>query len=252
LIQTFFDIIFSRTQLITTLFSPNQPHSSPRSIRGFTLVELLTVTAIISILAVLSVPSLGLLSSRALNSGGNQIADIATMARQNSVAQNCYTAIVIMTQGKGAYSAYCTLAFTLSDSGVGSWQTLTPWRYLPQGIVFSSQNYQPTSPSSFLISSGSTSSSITWPMYPFEGTQIDLTPGKQTSSQGGYQQTMSQIYQPDGTLLSGQSVKLRLIEGTSNNSGTIALTHPNSSGQPASYYDIVFIRDTGQTKIERP
>jgi len=242
---------------------PADRHQKSQS--GFTMVELLTVMAVISVLAVLSVPTLGLFGSRSLTAGGNQIADMATVARQNSISNNSYTAIVIKTQGACAYTAYCLVQFswqysgfkqdgvTPNDGSSGQWQAVTPWRYLPKGIIFSpTYPSTPTPPAYFLLSSTSSSCTpLPSPLpvqYPFQGQPIDLTQGETSSV------TVAQVYKPDGTLATGQTLILRLLEGTCDTSGNIVYTHPvpgSQPVQPANYYDIVFIRDTGQTKIQR-
>ena len=204
---------------------------------------------------------LGLFGAQALSSAGNQIVDIATVARQNSISNNAYTAIVVKTNGAGAYSAYCLVQFnwqysgsTTNDGSTGQWQALTPWRYLPQGIVFSPTypSANPTPPTYFLLSSTSASCtplpSALPTQYPFQGQSIDLTQGAASSI------TIAQVYKPNGTLITGQTLILRLAEGSADSSGNVTFTHPAPGvqpAQPANYYDIVFIRDTGQTKIQR-
>jgi type II secretory pathway pseudopilin PulG len=199
-------------------------------------VEVLVVVAVISVLSALTLPALQALSSKNLAASGNQISDLAAMARQNSISKNAYTAIIIKTQNTGAYSCYATLQLTRLDNGVyAAWQTLTPWQFLPKGIVFYREPF--SSPANFL--SGLTSPPSPFPEYSFEGQQIDLS------------SCAVQIYQPDGTLSAGQPLRLRLVEGSVTSAGNPIYTHLNSAGNPANYYDLVFVRDTGQTKIER-
>jgi prepilin-type N-terminal cleavage/methylation domain-containing protein len=192
--------------------------------RAFSLVEMLTVLAIMSILTVLTMSSVSSLRSTALTASGNQMVDVLAMARQNSISRNSDTAIVIKSEGVGAYRAYCLLEATRQDDGsLGTWTTLTPWRYLGQGVVFESgqsgDTFTTTLPS--LPKSLPTS-------FPFQGQSIDLT-----------STTVYQCYQPDGTLLGGQNppIRLRLTE---------------VAGPQANYYDLVFVSNTGVTKIERP
>lgn len=215
---------------------------------GFTLLELLMVMSILSVLMVLVTPSLGFLNSQSLTAAGNQLVDVTTMARQNSIAKNGYTAIVIKTQGTGAYSSYCILDLARNDDGsYAAWQTVTPWRNLTPGVIFS-----PTTPSSTISSFLDGTTKVPTPLptqYPFRGKQIDLTAGSPTS------ETIVQIYQPNGTPLNAtQSLRLRLVEGTVSDSGEVIYKYPQSSNgnvSPANYYDIVIVRDTGQSEIER-
>jgi prepilin-type N-terminal cleavage/methylation domain-containing protein len=65
---------------------------------GFTLIELLVVMGIMSTLMAIALPSVGGLSqARGVTLGGNQIVDIANMARQNAATQNAMTALVPCT-----------------------------------------------------------------------------------------------------------------------------------------------------------
>ena len=215
---------------------------------GFTLVELLVVIAVIILLAIIAVPSIGLVGSQTLSSSGNQMVDVFNMARQNSISNNVYTAIIVKTQGSGAYTAYCTLYLPMNDDGsYGSWQTLASWRYLPQGIVFSPPS-RTAGASPFNVAGASFSSSppSSFPSYPFQGGQINLY-----SPTDPNPVTASEIYQPDGTLSAGQTLTLTLAQGTVGSNGAPVYTHPNSAGSPANYYNIVIVRDTGQTTIER-
>ncbi len=207
---------------------------------GFSLVELLMVMAIISMLTALTVGSVKAISGHALTSAGNQFVDLAALARQNSVSKGAYSAVVIKTLKNGAFSAYCVMELSRQDDGTfGSWKPITPWRTLPQGVVFAKDGLPNTAPG-FLDASGSTPKALPSGV-AFQGQPVDFSA-----------ETVVQVYQPDGTLSAGQPLRLRLVEGVVNasNSG-ITYTHALGGGQPANYYDIFFLRDTGQTKVER-
>jgi prepilin-type N-terminal cleavage/methylation domain-containing protein len=213
---------------------------SSTSKQAFSLVETLTVLAVMSILTVLTLSSVSVLRSTTLASSGNQMADVFAMARQNSISQNAYTAVVIKSQGTGAYSAYCLLQLVRQDDGTfGAWTEITPWRYLGQGVVFESGQANDTF----------TSTSVSLPenlpaAFPFQGQSINLT-----------STTVYQCYQPDGTLVGGQTsaLRLRLIEGKVDpSSGAFTYQGATVSGQEVSYYDLVFVSNTGVTMIERP
>jgi len=208
--------------------------------QAFSLVEILTVLAITSILTILAVSSVSALRSTALTASGNQMVGVFAMARQNSISQDAYTAIVIKSNGTGAYSAYCLLQLTRQGDGtLGAWTAITPWHNLGQGIVFESGQANDTF----------TSSSIALPealpaSFPFQGQSIDLTAT-----------SVYQCYQPDGTLMGSQSpaLRLRLIEGhVDSSSGAFTYQGATVSGQEVSYYDLVLVGNTGVTKIERP
>ena len=67
-------------------------HVKPRSsVAGFTLVEMLAVICLISILAVLTVPSLtGLSAAGKFNSAVSGLSETLSLARQTAVARNTY------------------------------------------------------------------------------------------------------------------------------------------------------------------
>ena len=225
------------------------PSHSEKPRAGFTLIELLVVMSILSVLMLLATPSMGLLNSQSLTSAGNQMVDATTMARQNSISKNGYTAVVVKTQGSGAYTAYCILDLQKNDDGsYGAWQAVTPWQYLASGIIFS-----PTTPSATISSFLDGTSNIPTPLpsqFSFKGKKIDLNPGTANS------ETIVQIYQPNGAPLSAtQSLRLRLSEGIVSDSGQITYKHaskgPDGQPSPANFYDIVIVRDTGHSEIER-
>jgi len=214
--------------------------ASQKHKQAFSLLETLTVLVIMSVLTVLTVSSVSALRSTTLASSGNQMVDVFAMARQNSISKNSYTAVVIKSQGTGAYSAYCLLQLTRQDDGTfGAWTAITPWRYLGQGVVFESGQANDT------FTSTSVSLPETLPTaFPFQGQSINLTTT-----------TIYQCYQPDGTLVGGQTpaLRLRLIEGQVDpSSGAFTYQGATVSGQEVSYYDLVFVSNTGVTMIERP
>lgn len=206
--------------------------------RAFSLVELLVVVAVMSVLAGLSVSTMSLWRSESLTASGNRMADLVALARQNSLAKSTSTAIAIKVQNESAYSAVCLLEYFRTEEGSsGDWKMLVPWTSLKDGVVFA-----PDTTNTFISS----------------GTNVSARPDNFPSEilfrgQAAKASSMAvQVYQPDGTLSVGQMLRLRLAEGVAAASGDgVALTHPASSGQPANYYDIVFLRDTGQIKIER-
>jgi hypothetical protein len=132
---------------------------------------------------------------------------------------------------------------TRQDDGTfGAWSAIIPWRYLGQGVVFESGQANDT----FISGSSSVNLPQAFPTsFPlsFQGQQIS------TST------TVYQCYRPDGTLMGGQTsaLRLRLIEGRVDpSSGAFTYQGTTVSGQEVSYYDLVFVSNTGVTSIERP
>ena len=213
-----------------------------------------------SVLAVLTAASLSSLHSANLSSSGNQLVDVFAMARQNSISKNDFTAIVILTSGTTACSAYCLMELPRqvdlnSDGSVPTptWTVLTNWKFLPTGVVF---DYGDATPANDTFMTTWLNGATTPPMLPVALPATVNFQGTQVATSGA----VVECYQPDGTLIwppsqvipSGQTLRLRLLEGTANTSGVITYTGATSSGNQVSYYDLYFIANTGNTKIGRP
>jgi prepilin-type N-terminal cleavage/methylation domain-containing protein len=212
--------------------------------RGYSLIELLAVAAILSALVGLTVGSLSPIKANALTVAGNRIADLLASARQNSISRHAYTAVVIKSAGVGRYSAYCLFELTRNDDGnFAAWKPIAPWRFLPEGIRF-----DPTeSPDNFctLANSRTGTGGRNLPIaFPFRGSSLNLT---------SQSDVRVQIFQPDGTLDAGKLLRLRLVGAAEDLTGTgiIYTDRQIAAGQPANYYEIVILRDTGQTKVHR-
>ena len=211
--------------------------------RGYSLIELLAVIAIISALAGLTVGSLSPVKANKLTVAGNQIADLLAVARQNSISRHAWTAVVIKSGGMARYSAYCLFELTRNDDGgYGAWKPVAPWRLLPEGIRF---DPTPSTDNFVTIANSRTGTAgQSLPIaFPFRETLLDLTSASEVRVQ---------IFQPDGTLAGERPLRLRLVEAADDLAGTgISYTGRQVSGQPANYYDILILRETGQTKVER-
>ena len=219
-------------------------HDVRRSVNlsAFSLVELLSVIAIMSIIAGIAVSST---FSRSINltADGNEIADTTALARQNSISQDAFTAIVVQTSGAGPYTTYCLMqlkrdAFTGSFAS-STWQQLTAWRHLGSGVVFDPSANVPRS-ANFFGTSGSLMGAQA--SLSYLGQPVDLT-----------HSATFQVFRPDGTMTLAQPLRLRLVRGTWNPSSAAVSYQGSSTGStPANYYDVLFLQNTGQTKIIRP
>ena len=87
--------------------------------------------AILSALAGLTVGSLSPVRANALTTGGNQLADVLTLARQNSLAHHAFTAVVIKSSGDARYSSFCLFELTRNDDG-----TFAAWKMTRPGVPF--------------------------------------------------------------------------------------------------------------------
>lgn len=216
--------------------------SSPRSraaSRGYSLIELLAVMAILSAFAGFTLGSLSPVKANALTSGGNQIADLLASARQNSISRHAFTAVVIKSADIARYSAYCLFERTRNDDGnFADWRMLSPWRSLPEGVRFDPDAAAVAPAANFLARSPLP------PAFPtsvkFRGEAVSMTSG-----------AVLQVFGPDGTLTKGEPVRLRLVEGAEGAGDGIIYTGRKSGDRPVNYYDIVVVRETGRTKVER-
>jgi prepilin-type N-terminal cleavage/methylation domain-containing protein len=210
--------------------------------RGYSLIELLAVMAILSALAGLTVGSLSPVKANALTAGGNQMTDLLTSARQNSISRHAFTAVVIKSAGDARYSAYCLFELTRNDDGnTAGWRMLAPWRSLPEGVRFDPGAPVIAPAANFLDMVSRPLPSPLPSSVQFRGQAVNL------ASDAAYQ-----IFAPDGTLTRGEPVRLRLVEAAENLAGAgITYTGRKSGDHPANYYDIVILRDTGQAKVER-
>jgi prepilin-type N-terminal cleavage/methylation domain-containing protein len=209
--------------------------------RAYSLIELLAVMAILSALAGLTVGSLSPVKANALTAGGNQIADLLTSARQNSLSRHAFTAVVIKATGNARYSAFCLYELTRNDDGTFlAWTMVAPWRFLPEGIRFDPRTLAGPAVNFVDMSTPPSVPSALPATVPFRGSNVTL------SSDAAYQ-----VFAPDGTLTKQAPVRLRLVEGAEDSGSGIIYTGKQSGGQPLNYYDIVVVRETGQAKVER-
>ena len=213
--------------------------------RAYSLIELLAVMAILSALTGLTVGSLSPVKANALTAGGNQIADLLASARQNSISQHAFTAVVIKSGGDARYSAHCLFELKRDDDGdFVAWRMLAPWRLLPEGVRFDPSAPIVSPAANFLsMSPAPPSSPSALPSsVQFRGNTVDLT-----------NDVAYQIFGPDGTLTKAAPVRLRLVEAAENfgGAGIIYTGQKTPAGPPANYYDIVILRETGQARVER-
>lgn len=104
---------------------------SPRN-QGFSLIELLTVIAVLSILTAISTPSL--LSSRRagqLTQSGNLLADSAALGRQIALSRNVITALLV---AKTPTSDAPLIIVAALDRESNTWKPITTWSQLPDSI----------------------------------------------------------------------------------------------------------------------
>lgn len=108
--------------------------NSSKRVSGFSLIEILVVVGVMAVLLAMSAPAL--LSNRgsaALGQAGGIVADLALLARENAMARNQPTALIVVRSN--APAGLDGRALTLLEMGEDRmWRQATQWRFLPDAI----------------------------------------------------------------------------------------------------------------------
>ena len=219
--------------------------------QAFTLVELLVTITIVSILTSICVLGLkSLTGSTGLTGAGDQVGAFMAFARQEAIAKDTMTAVVLVTNsttGKAAYRTFSLWELNVRTDGStpspSDWVQASKWQTLPTGTVVDMNVVVGASstPSTFLTSSTPTPA---LPAMNYLGTSLS----NPTTDYA------VQIFLPSGRLLpSANPYILQLAEGYYNGA-TTTYQHPNvtNAAQPANYVKFVFSTATGEPKIVRP
>jgi prepilin-type N-terminal cleavage/methylation domain-containing protein len=201
---------------------------------GFSLIELLTVMALIGFLSALIAPvvsSIGKASS--LVTTGNKLAVLVDQARQNSMARNVMTALVITDQGTtGDYRAATLLEYNAEDTAP-QWKQITKWENFPVGVLVDTL----AEGSSFLSTAGGALPFVP-PVLKYRGNPVT--------------NYASRVFLPNGGLSTPTGpAQIKLVEGIVQD-GSVTYTRPASAGKAANFYTIAIVGATGRTKIARP
>jgi len=204
--------------------------------RAFTLVELLSVVAIMAIVMGLLVVSLGQSQGRAVQVAAAQVASGLGVARQTAINMNTQSAFVIAPVATGADTkllpeeVYRHYAILYSNKTTGNWILAKDWEALAPGAVFFSilkQNYSPinwptadkvTNPPVFQETTNNIKVSLRDSPNTVEGT---------LSGDSGIPMIM---FNPDGgaTRAPAQGMAIGLAEGASLPSGALVVRSSNN------------------------
>jgi prepilin-type N-terminal cleavage/methylation domain-containing protein len=217
---------------------------------GFSLVELLVVMAIVVALGALIAPAItNFGKANLLRTSGDRVSGLLKAARQNAMARNAMTALVVITDPAVdlRYRGFALLELKGSSSvaSTSDWKQISKWDILPEGVVV-----DPSWPSDQVLAFAQSSAQIQLlPATLALPTQLNYGPQKISSYK-------FLVFLPSGCLLIDNSANLaqiQLAEGFfRQGSDTPVYTRPSSGGGPANYYRISILGATSRLKIERP
>lgn len=165
--------------------------------QGFSLVELLTVIAILAVLGGAGLSLVGISGARSLQSGADRLMTYALAAREVAVNGNTVSALVVRSVSGADKSALRGLAvFKLEAPADGSsipeWHQVSRWETLPEGVIF-----DPEAQNTLLKEA----------LFGFS------PPLPSVVAQSGGGDYRAVFYRPDGSVFNTQTPILRVIEG---------------------------------------
>ncbi|MDQ3620966.1 MAG: hypothetical protein M3463_00530 [Verrucomicrobiota bacterium] len=211
---------------------PREPVAS-----AFTLIELLAVIAVMLVMTgLLAAAFTGIGKGSALTAAGNNVSNLALLARQNSLAKNAMTALLILGSSGTAEDYRALALYEIVPHADGTpvraadWTQLGRWETLPSGVVVDDCTFAPSS------------TAMTPPLatLTYKGSPV-----------ASYQYV---VFLPSGSLLRVEPARVRLVQGFREpGRETVSYTGARAAnGEPANYYDISIISANGRVKVDRP
>lgn len=202
-----------------------QEFKKPFSAKGFTLFELVTVMAILSVLITMAVPSIhSIADGRNISNAVDITCNLAATARQQALTKGSAIALILSPQpatgSTDAHQSLLLLEGAQNGSGTVVWKTSSPWIKLPNAVILTPyvRNNVPT-----FYSSGSSSA-------------MGSNPLSSTVNGINLSTCTYVVFLPDGTVLSPQG------------GPDISLRRANKSGTNADY-DVLIQDNSGRSKI---
>jgi len=190
----------------------------------------------VSLIGVLVPAFSGIGKAGALNGDGALIANLANVARQNSLSKNAMTALVVVTDRSNDFQNRVFTMLELLPSSNGhppvntDWKQISKWETLGRGVVVNNWTTQ----------SGTASTvSPALPPLTYGGQQID--------------QFKSLVFMPDGSTYGDGPTTVELVEGYyPKGAATPFYTGGLKNGSAANFYQLTILNATGRIKIDRP
>lgn len=209
-------------------------------IAAFSLVELLVAMMVIILMTGLfTIGFKGTVGANSLTAEGNRISSLVSLARQNAMAKNTLTALVIVTdpQITGSLRAVSIWEVAARTDGTSpepsDWKQISKWEVLRTGIVIMPPAGTDMNPPTVAAN----------PSFPA------LTYAGQPVASDGF---VCKIFLPSGGLLGAVPGKISLAEGIVPAGTTNPVyTHINTEGLPANRYTITIVAATGHLVVER-
>ena len=213
-----------------------------------TLIEMLVVVGIIGVMTSMVVPAFNSIGRTAsLNSTGNQIADLMSMARQNSVSKNGMTALILVTDTTSGQQALTVMQLLPLENDQaltsGNWTQITGWSRITGG-VFADVNPNDSSTCTTFQTAVNGAAQTSGPPLPV------VTFGNRQP--GTYKYV---LFNSSGALFSGSNAMLFLANGilpTGSTSGAFNPPIASGSSLPSRYYKLTAVAATGQVKVDLP
>ncbi len=212
----------------TTSETGKRPPSGPA--RGFSLVELLTVVAIMAIVMGLVAVGVSGMQRPGLQTAAAQVSSGFSLARQLAITRNTTAAFIMATNTNGTgmpSEPYKYWSVATSNRGANTWTLRKDWERLPDGAVFleslgsAGGGYNPITsnpfPPSFTVGQPSTPATFA------NAIPFSVTAGASSVS---FPASPAVLFNSDGSA-SGNAVAVRLADGAVNGSGEVILRSTN-------------------------
>lgn len=224
---------------------------------GFSLVELLTVVAIMAVVMGLVAVGVSGMQRPGLQTAATQVSSGLSLARQLAITRNTAAAFVIATSTNGAAmpaEPFKYWAVITSNRGANTWTLRKDWEKLPDGAVFLQTLSAPpgaspaTTYNSLTVNTWPSGISVGAPAVPPVGSFVNSTLYSTVAPSGSslaFAATPAIVFKNDGTATT-DAVAVRLADGAVDGSGQVVLRNNTR------YYFVETDANTGRIRVRAP